>query len=399
MIWRKKTWKVIGLLALASCFAGGEVFAEETIKVGVLGPRSGPAVATRRAFEEGLAVALEMINGEQGGVLGKKLEVIFEDSGGTPEKAVSALEKLITRDGVVMTVGESHSISALAEAVFADQYQHPIIFAEAWADDITASGSKYVFRAGPCYSAVMTESLVGFASESEFKRVAIVAEKTDFGSGARALAEEGLRQSGIEFLTVETERNSWDYTVAMNTIKDFGPDLVLVLVYGLESQAVLAQAREMKLVPEQTLILDGTVPPSLWPQFWKDGNSSGHSELLVARMHPNVDFSPFSKRYAIAYQERFGKEPVHVLSRSVFDVLLIAADAIRRAGSTDAELLVTALEQTNLEVAGGIASFDPLQPGSYRYHRWQSPMLIVQRQNGEEVVVYPKQLATGALMR
>ena len=399
MIWRRKTWKVIGLLALASCFAGGEVFAVEPITVGVLGPRSGPAVATRRAFEEGLAVALEMINGEQGGVLGKKLEVIFEDSGGTPERAVSALEKLVTRDGVVMTVGESHSISALAEAVFADQYQHPIIFAEAWADDITASGSKYVFRAGPCYSAVMTESLVGFASESEFKRVAIVAEKTDFGSGARALAEEGLRQSGIEFLTVETERNSWDYTVAMNTIKDFGPDLVLVLVYGLESQAVLAQAREMKLVPEQALILDGTVPPSLWPQFWKDGNSSGHSELLVARMHPNVDFSPFSKRYAIAYQERFGKEPVHVHSRSVFDVLLIAADAIRRAGSTDAELLIIALEQTNLEVAGGIASFDPLQPGSYRSHRWQPPMLIVQRQNGEEVVVYPKQLATGALMR
>jgi len=398
MMWRKKTWKVIGLLALASCFAGGEVFAEESIKVGVLGPRSGPGVATRRAFEEGLAVALEMINGEQGGVLGKKLEVIFEDSGGTPERAVSTLEKLITRDGVVMTVGESHSISALAEAVFAEQYQHPIIFAEAWADDITASGSKYVFRAGPCYSAVMAESLVNFASESEFKRVAIVAEKTDFGSGARALAEEGLRQSGIEFLTVETERNSWDYTVAMNTIKDFGPDLVLVLVYGLESQAVLAQAREMKLVPEQTLILDGTVPPSLWPQFWKDGNSSGHSELLVARMHPNVDFSPFSKRFAIAYQERFGKEPVHSLSRSVFDVLLIAADAIRRAGCTDAELLVTALEQTNLEVAGGTVTFD-LQSGSYRYHHWQPPVLIVQRQDGKEMVIYPKWLASSELQR
>jgi branched-chain amino acid transport system substrate-binding protein len=297
-----------------------------------------------------------------------------------------------------MTVGESHSILALAEAALADQYQHPIIFAEAGADDITASGSKYVFRAGPSYSAVMTESLVNFASESEFKRVAIVAEKTDFGSGARALAEEGLRQSGIEFLTVETERNSWDYTVAMNTIKDFGPDLVLVLVYGLESQAVLAQAREMKLVPEQTLILDATVPPSLWPQFWKDGNPSDHSELLVARMHPNVDFSPFSKRFAIAYQERFGKEPVHSLSRSVFDVLLIAADAIRRAGCTDAELLVTALEQTNLEVAGGTVTFN-LQPGSYRYHHWQPPVLIVQRQDGKERVIYPKRLATSELLR
>jgi branched-chain amino acid transport system substrate-binding protein len=398
MIWRKKTWKVIVLLALASGFTRGEVFAEETIKVGVLGPRSGPAVATRRAFEEGIAVALDTINDEQGGVLGKELEVIFEDSGGTPERAVSALEKLITRDGVVMTVGESHSIAALTEAALADQYQHPIIFAEAWADDITASGSKYVFRAGPCYSAVMTESLVNFASESGFKRVAIVAEKTDFGSGARTLAEEGLRQSGIEFLTVETERNSWDYSVAMDTIEEFGPDLVLVLVYGLESQSLLAQAREMKLCQGPALILDGAIPPSLWPQFWKDGNASGHSELLVVRMHPNVDLSPFSKRYAIAYQEKFGKVPVHSFSRSVFDVLLIAADAIRRTGCTDAELLVMALEQTNLEVAGGTVTFD-LQPGSYRYHHWQPPVLIVQRQDGKETVIYPKRLATSELLR
>ena len=82
----------------------------------------------------------------------------------------------------------------------------------------------------------------------------------------------------------------------------------------------------------------------------------------------------------------------------MFIVLLIAADAIRRAGSTDAELLVAALEQTNLEVAGGTVTFN-LQPGSYRYHHWQPPLLIVQRQKGEEEVVYPKQLATGALMR
>jgi branched-chain amino acid transport system substrate-binding protein len=398
MIRRKKIWNCIGLAALASCFAGGAVFAEGTIKIGVLGPRSGPAVATRRAFEEGIAVALAMINGEQGGVLGQELEVIFEDSGGTPEKAASAMEKLIIRDGVVITVGESHSIAALAAMPLAERYKQPIVFAEAWADDITTGGSKYVFRAGPCFSEFVAESLVGFARESEFKRVAILAEKTDFGSGARALVEEGLRQSGIEFLTVETERNNWDYAPAIDTIKDFNPDLVLVLVFGLESQALLAQAQEKKLVPEQALILDGTVPPSLWPRFWKDGDASGHSQLLVARMHPDVDFSPFSRRFAAAYQERFGKQPTDYLSRSVFDVLLIAADAIRRAGCTDSELLVTALEQTHLEVAGGIVTFG-LEPGSYHYHHWQPPMLIVQRQNGETAVVHPQQLATGPLLR
>jgi branched-chain amino acid transport system substrate-binding protein len=75
--------------------------AEESLRVGVLGPRTGAGMAIGRAYEEGISLALETINEKQGGVLGKRLEVLFEDSGGTPERATAALTKLITVDGVV----------------------------------------------------------------------------------------------------------------------------------------------------------------------------------------------------------------------------------------------------------------------------------------------------------
>ena len=83
---------------------GSWAWAADTIKIGVVGPRTGPAAATGKAFEEGIAIALDHLNAK-GGVLGKQVEVVFEDTGGVPEKAASALEKLATRDKVPIVVG------------------------------------------------------------------------------------------------------------------------------------------------------------------------------------------------------------------------------------------------------------------------------------------------------
>ncbi|MEJ5349252.1 MAG: ABC transporter substrate-binding protein [Desulfosoma sp.] len=396
MMWRKvlSVSLVLGLCLFGFAGAGST----ETIKIGVVGPRTGPAAATGAAFEEGIALALDVINGEQGGILGKKMEVVFEDTGGTPEKAASGFEKLITSDKVVVTVGESHSSCALAEVPIADRYKHPLIIAEAWADDITAKNSRYVFRAGPCNSGVVKDNLLGFIKDYGFKRVAIVAENTDWGLGIKKLAEDGLTAMGVTFMTVETERQSQDHYTELNKISAFEPDLVLAFIYGFGVHYFIAQANETGLFPQKALILEGAGPPSLWPEFWQNVGDAGNLELFLSRMHSKVDFNPVSKKYREAYTKKFGKEPTDYKSRSIYDVLLVAADAIRRAGSTDSEKIVDALEKTHLEVGSGVVQFG-LEKGDYRYHQWQPPMLIVQWQNKEQVVVYPMNVKTGELKK
>lgn len=396
MVWQR----VLSVsLVLGLCLAGfSSGLAQDTIKIGVVGPRTGPAAATGAAFEEGIALALDVINGEQGGILGKKVEVVFEDTGGTPEKAASGFEKLITKDKVAVTVGESHSSCALAEVPIADRYKHPLVIAEAWADDITAKNSRYVFRAGPCNSGVVKDNLLGFIKDYGFKRVAIVAENTDWGLGIKKLAEDGLKAMGVEFMTVETERQSQDHYTELNKISAFEPDLVLAFIYGFGVHYFIAQANETGLFPQKALILEGAGPPSLWPEFWQNVGDAGNLELFLSRMHGKVDFNPVSKKYREAYTKKFGKEPTDYKSRSIYDVLLVAADAIRRAGSTDSEKIVDALEKTKLEVGSGVVEFG-LEKGDYRYHQWQPPMLIVQWQNKEQVVVYPLSVKTGELKK
>ncbi len=390
-------WKGMVPAAVISMVMGTAVYAEDTIKVGVVGPRTGAAAATGKAFEEGIELALDRINGA-GGVLGKEMEVVFEDTAGDPAKAASGLEKLITKDKVVMAAGESHSSAALAEIDVANRYRVPLIIAEAWHDDITGKGYKYVFRAGPANSGVVNENIVEFIKDYGFKKVAIVAENTDWGLGIKELAEAGLDKAGIPYMTVVTERKAQDHYTELNKIVNFQPDLLLAFVYGFGVHYLIAQANEVGLVPGKALLLEGAGPPSLWPEFWQTVGDAGNHELFVSRMHQDVRFTEVSEEYQEAYREKFGKDPSDYKSRSIFDVLLIAADAINRAGSTDADKLVEALEKTKLTVGSGEVEFGT-EPGSYAYHQWQPPMLIIQWQDREQVVVYPKRVATGELKR
>jgi len=390
-----KRFLLLGLV-LGILVVGAGAWAADTVKIGVVGPRTGPAAATGKAFEEGIALALDAINAK-GGVLGKPLEVIFEDTGGVPEKAASAFERLATREKVPIVVGESHSSSALAEIEKANLYKVPFIICEAWHDDITKKNYKWVFRAGPANSGVVDFYIAPFVKENGFKKVAIVRENSDWGVGIAGRTEMDLKDYGIPYVTLKVEGSSKDFYTELTKIKGENPDIILAYIYGTGLHFFVAQANEVGLSPK-CLILDGAGPPSLWPDFWKNVGTAGELELFMSSMHEKVHLTPTSRKFWDDYRKKYGKDPTDYKVRSIYNVILIAADAINRAKSTDNEALVTALEKTSLEVTTGTVKFG-LKPGTYEYHQWMPPMLVVQWQEKKQVVVYPKEAVTGALKK
>jgi len=382
---------VIGLALVC-----GPAQAADSVKIGVVGPRTGDAAATGKAFEEGIQLATAYVNGK-GGVLGKKLEVVFEDTAGAPDKAASGFERLVTRDQVVMVLGESHSSSALAEIEVANRLKVPFVVVEAWADPITAKNYRYVFRAGPSNSGVVKESIAKWVQAEGFKKAFIVAENSDWGLGIAKLCEESLKPAGVAFESLVTERKSQDHYTELAKIKAFDPDVVLAFVYGTGLHYFIAQAGETGLTPK-AVILDGAGPPSLWPDFWTNVGDYGNLECFVSSMHEKVELTPLATYYREAYVKAFGKDPTDYKSRSIFDAVLIAADAINRAKATDAEKLVDALEKTKLLVTRGTAAFGTTKGGP-EYHQWMPPMLVIQWQDKQQIVLYPPEGATGKLKR
>lgn len=374
----------------------GPVQAADTVKIGVVGPRTGGAAATGKAFEEGIQLATAYVNAN-GGVLDKKLEIVFEDTAGAPDKAASGFERLVTRDKVVMVLGESHSSSALAEIEVANRLQVPFVVVEAWADPITAKNYRYVFRAGPSNSGVVNDTIAKWVAREGFKKAYIVAENSDWGIGIAELTEAALKASGVTYASLMTERKSQDHYTELAKVKEFDPDVVLAFVYGTGLHYFVAQAGEIGLTPK-VVVLDGAGPPSLWPDFWTNVEDYGNLECFVSSMHEAVELTPLATAYREAYVEAFDQEPTDYKSRSMYDAILIAADAINRAGATDSEKLVDALEKTDLLVTRGTARFGT-QKGGPEYHHWMPPMLVIQWQDKEQVVIYPPEAATGQLKR
>ncbi|PIP45273.1 MAG: hypothetical protein COX16_14040 [Deltaproteobacteria bacterium CG23_combo_of_CG06-09_8_20_14_all_51_20] len=180
-------------------------------------------------------------------------------------------------------------------------------------------------------------------------------------------------------------------------MKAFDPDVVLAYVYGTGLHYFVAQAGETKLTPK-AVILDGAGPPSLWPDFWKNVGDYGNLECFVSSMHEKVELTKLATYFREAYTKEFGTAPTDYKSRSIFDAVLIAADAVNRAKSTDADKLVDALEKTNLLVTRGMVKFGT-QMGGPEYHQWMPPMLIVQWQDKIQTVLYPTEGATGKLKK
>jgi len=386
----------IAVAAVAVLLLGSTALAQETIKVGVVGPRTGPAAATGAAFEEGIKLATEYVN-SKGGVMGKKLEIVFEDTAGAPDKAASGFERLVTRDKVVMVLGESHSSSALAQIEVANRLKVPFVVAEAWADEITAKNYPYVFRAGPSNSGVVNKTIAKWVAHEKFKKAFIVAENTDWGIGIGKLTENALAKAGVTFESMITERNSQDHYVELSKIRAFKPDVVLAYIYGVGLHYFVAQAGETG-VSSKAVILDGAGPPSLWPDFWKNVGDYGNLECFVSSMHEKVELTDLAKYYRESYTKAFRKAPTDYKSRSIFDAVLIAADAINRAKSTEPAKLVASLEKTSLKTTRGVAKFG-VQKGGPEYHQWNPPMLVIQWQNKQQVVLYPRVAATGQLKR
>jgi branched-chain amino acid transport system substrate-binding protein len=389
---RKSRITAIAVAVLLLC---GSAWAQDTVKVGVVGPRTGGAAATGTAFEEGIKLATEYVN-SKGGVLGKKLEIVFEDTAAV-DKAASGFERLVTRDKVVMVLGESQSSSALAEIEVANRLKVPFIVAEAWADDITAKGYPYVFRAGPSNSGVVQQTIAKWVQHEKFKKAFIIAENTDWGIGIGKLTENAMAKAGVQFESMITERNSQDHYVELTKIKAFKPDVILAYIYGVGLHYFVAQAGETGVSPK-AVILDGAGPPSLWPDFWKNVGDYGNLACFVSSMHEKVELTDLAKHYREAYVKAFGKAPTDYKSRSMFDAILIAADAINRAKSTDPAKLVDALEKTSLKTTRGTAKFG-MEKDSFMYHQWDPPMLVIQWQSKQQVVLYPPEAATGKLTR
>src|SRR5437867_1551145 len=175
--------RTCALAALAVATLAPSALAQKPVKVGVLTPLSPPGDASAGQFiVRGAKMAAEEVNARGGVLGGRKVELVIEDDSGTPEKGVAGFRKLATQDQAVAVLGQFHSSVMGAVQDLAEQFKIPVFATQASARSITERHLTYTFR-----THVIDPDRVQlwnrWIKQQGFKRVALLAENTDYGVG------------------------------------------------------------------------------------------------------------------------------------------------------------------------------------------------------------------------
>src|SRR5215470_9694827 len=278
------------VIAVALLITGlpGAAHAQKAVKIGVLTPLSPPGDAgAGQLIVRGAKMAAEEINARGGILGGRKVELVIEDDSGTPEKAAAAFRKLATQDQVAAVMGQFHSSVMAAAQALAEQFQIPVFSTQSSAKAITEKHLNYTFRTH-VIDPDRCRFWTGWIKERGFKRVALIAENTDYGIGLVDETKKLIPSTlpGVELKTIIFDRAMVDFTPQLLEIKAWKPDVVLNGGVGSPAYLLIKQAYDVGLFPAVPMLVSYDAPAR--PEFWTTVGDKGNFTSFIVYYHATM---------------------------------------------------------------------------------------------------------------
>lgn len=372
---------VMSLCALsAGCSREGQQNSENSIRVGVITSLTGPEARFGQAQKYGYEMALDEINAKA--VLGKKIELVYQDDTSKPEVASLTVEKLSDRADIVALMGAYTSSATFPATAVANRYQIPMLCPSAITDEITRQDYKWVFRvcaAASDYGRMLVEFL---SQVADAHKLAVVYENTQFGSSVARAALEQAPRAGIEIVAYEAyDQGGTDFTPLLTRVKSAGPDAVLFVSYLADATLLMRQSKEIDLNPK--VFTAGGAGFSL-PDFLKGAGDTAEYTISVTQWTPDAKWTG-SREWADKFRARFNYEPSYH-SVQAYMSLMILADAIERAGSTERTAVRDAIKTSKLDSIFGPIHFNEVGQNEHQ-------VAITQVLNGKFTTIWPSSAA------
>jgi len=320
--------------------------AQAPIKIGASLSVTGPAAFLGDPEIKTLQLYIEKINGE-GGVLGRKLELVSYDDGGDPNKANGFAKRLIEEDKVDLIIGGTTTGATMAMVPLVEKAEIPFI-SLAGAVVIIEPVKKWVFKT-PHTDRMAAEKVFEDMKKRGFTRVGLLSENSAFGQSGK---KETLGVAGKYGMTIVADETygpkDADVTTQLTKIKNAqGVQAILVFGFGQGPAVVtknygqlgitLPMYQSHGVASEEYIKISGKAA---------EGVRLPAAALLVAKALPNNDpQKPVVTGYENTFRDRF-KQEVSTFGGHAYDGLMIAVNAIKRAGTTDKAKVRDAIEQT-----------------------------------------------------
>jgi branched-chain amino acid transport system substrate-binding protein len=350
------------LIGAALALFASALLAQETIKIGVITDRVGVSKPYSEPATEGVIFGAEEIN-RRGGVLGRKIELLIEDDQSRPDISAALARKLVDQ-GVVFILSVSLSPATQQQQTVTMEAKTPQMTPMNSADYLTTQlDNPYFWQTGPLGS-VQISTLLAHAKSKNFKRVALITDNSDLGQAIAKAFKATLEKAGIQVVAEEVvPRGSTTAMPQMQKLRAANPEaMFLAGVLTAENVLIFRAYRELGVKFPIHSSYNLSVP--IYETVAK-GLVNGIT--FVDAYDPD---KPEVKAFEAAYRKATGKEPQNLHGYG-YDGIMLIADAIRRAGSTDKEKIREAMQKTSYAgvmgkkgmkysfPAGKRAGFDP----------------------------------------
>lgn len=365
------------LAALGMMVGSTLAHSEPKIVIGLTTPMTGGAASFADPERRGVEMAVAEINA-QGGVLGRQLELKITDNRCNPTEGVQTANKLIHEDGAVALIGAFCSSVSLAVMPIAQRAEVPFVIDVSTAPSITEhtgpGKNEWVFRTSVTDDG-MANALIDYLVEATpWRKIALVAEDTDYGRGGIAAFQELGKKKGIEIIRAETfTQNTPDFTPILNKVSASKPDAIAVYMLGSDMANFLKQYEGW----------GGKIPITgrFDPALLNAGQlRRGFLEGSVGVLPYSVDIdTPANKHFATQYQALY-KEPPQFQSAYGYEAVYMLREAIERAGQATPAAIRQALTETQYQSMMGLTiSFD-------KSHQAHNNAVILKLHEGKVII-------------
>ena len=394
------------LLAATTLTATGDEIgvSEDAILFGQAAALEGPYSVLGQGMRHGIIAAFTEINAK-GGIDGRKIEIVSYDNHSSSADSVRAFQRAVNEDKVNVVISSYISEVVLALEPWASRLKTPFVTPGAASNEISKSvhadyeKNKYTFH-GYLTSAALALSVCDAAKEllvdqKHMKTAVIMSEDAAWTKPLDVGYEECLPKIGLKVVDhIRFSPDTTDFTPIFNKVEAAKPDVIITGISHVGVQPTVQWKNQQVPIP-----MFGISSQATNETFGKDTNDAAEGVLYQGVSGPNVAVTPKSVPFAEDFKKRYGNYPSYA-GYTAYDEVYYIADAVKRAGSVEADKVVDALEKTDWEGTIGRVQFygkdDPFTH-SIKYGKGLITGLMLQWQGGKQVAVWPKEVAKSDL--
>jgi branched-chain amino acid transport system substrate-binding protein len=347
-------------VAAALLLSAGYALAADPIKIGVDGPFTGGSSSMGVSMRDGVRLAVEEIN-KAGGVLGRKLAVVERDDEAKNERGVQIAQELINKEKVTAVVGYINTGVALASERFFQEAKIPVMNNVATGSVVTHQfddqPDNYIFR-NAAHDSIQAPMIVEEAvTRRNFKKVAILADSTNYGQLGRADLEKALEAKGIKPVAVEKFNiKDVDMTAQLLKAKEAGAEAVLT--YGIGPELAQIANGMTKLGWKVPIVGSWTLSMANFIDNAGPGGEGARMPQTFIQDATTPKRKTFIANYLKTFKPKNDRIDSPVSAAQGYDSIYLLAAAIKQAGSTDGAKVKAALEDLQSPVEGVVTTYN-----------------------------------------